>query len=275
MDAMLSYLANMPDLHKILWLAICLSGASLVEFVIPLVRQPYNRLRHLRTNLFFLLTTFIVNGLFSLILVKSLPVLQANKIGLFYWISLPTWLELLVALVILDLLAQYTIHYLLHKVPWLWRFHQVHHSDTNVDATTGTRHHPVDYFAREVFSLMTVVLLGVPLSYYLFYRLITVFCTYFTHSNIQLPGGVDAALSKVIVTPNAHKFHHHFQAPWTDRNYGQIFVFWDKIFGTFVYGPTDPIRYGVDTMDDAKSDQIGYLLVTPFKHNAGTRRSSD
>jgi len=178
---------------------------------------------------------------------------------------MPVWLELLLAIMILDLLAQYTIHYLLHRIPFLWRFHRVHHSDINVDATTGTRHHPIDYCTRELFSLVAVLLLGAPLSYYLFYRFVTVFCTYFTHSNIRLPENIDRALSWVIVTPNAHKFHHHYKMPWTDRNFGLIFVFWDRLFGTYVYGPTDKIQYGVDVMDGEKAKQIRYLLIEPFE----------
>jgi len=209
LDSLLTYLENMPDIHKVLWLAICLSVATASELLIPLAKSEYNRLPQLRVNLFFLLTTFIVNAIFSTILVQLLPVLSTHSIGLFHLLNLPNWIELLAALLILDLLAQYTIHYLLHNVRFLWRFHQVHHSDLHVNATTGTRHHPIDYCVREIFSLLCIVVLGAPLGVYMFYRLITVFCTYFTHSNISLPGKVDRALSYVIVTPNAHKFHHH------------------------------------------------------------------
>ena len=67
------------------------------------------------------------------------------------------------------------------------------------------------------------------------------------------------------MTPNAHKFHHHYKMPWTDRNFGNIFSVWDRLFGTFVYGSTEQIRYGVDTMDDAKSDSVMYQLTEPFR----------
>lgn len=265
MEEMLNYLTRMPDTAKLLWLVFWLSLASLAEIFIPLTREPYNRWQHLKVNGFFLLSTLAINSVFGLLLLTLLPVFQNNSIGLFYHVSLPVWLELLVALLILDLLAQYTIHYLLHNVKWMWRFHSVHHSDTHVDATTGTRHHPVDYFTRESFSLLTVAMLGVPLSYYLFYRLLTVVCTYFTHSNIKLPDNVDRALSFVIITPRAHKFHHHYKMPWTDRNFGNIFVFWDRLFGTFVYDDIEKVRYGVDTMEDAQADNITYQLIKPFR----------
>lgn len=100
---------------------------------------------------------------------------------------------------------------------------------------------------------------------YVFYRLLTVLCTYFTHSNISLPVTADRILSFIIITPNAHKFHHHYQMPWTNRNYGNIFSVWDRLFGTFVYDDTSKIRYGVDTMDDSKSDSLWYQLSEPFR----------
>lgn len=267
LDTLLNYLATMPDEAKIIWLALCLSAATIAEMVIPLARADYNKFRHLGTNLFFLVTTILINALFSLVLVRLLPWLADAGFGLFHWLSLPTWLELMAALLVLDLLAQYTIHYLLHNVKWLWRFHQVHHSDTHVTATTGTRHHPIDYCARESMSLVIVAFLGASMGVYIFYRLLTVFCTYFTHSNISLPDRVDRILSYVIVTPNAHKFHHHYKMPWTNRNYGNIFSIWDRGFGTFVYDDTNKVRYGVDTMDDQQSDSVWYQLCEPFRRN--------
>jgi len=268
LDALLNTLANMPDAAKILWLVLCLSVATVGETFIPLSCTGENRFAHLRVNLFFLTTTILINALFSLALVRLLPLLASYGFGVFQWVTLPSWLELVAALLVLDLLAQYAIHYLLHNVKWLWRFHQVHHSDTQVTATTGTRHHPLDYCARESMSLVVVALLGAPMGVYIFYRLLTVFCTYFTHSNISLPAGVDRMLSYVIVTPNAHKFHHHYKMPWTNRNYGNIFSIWDRAFGTFVYEDTNKIQYGVDTMDAKRSASVWYQLAEPFRRSA-------
>lgn len=255
----------MPIAHKLLWLFLCLSIATLAEQLIPLRSKPYNWLTHFRTNGSLLLSTMIINSLFSaLILIASALVIE-NQFGLLVWLSLPQWLEFLIALIFLDLFAQYTIHYLLHKTPLLWRFHKVHHSDTMVDATTGTRHHPVDYLVRELFSLTMVILLGLPPEFYAIYRVITIFCTYFTHANIELPDWLDRSVSKVLVSPNAHKFHHHHEVPWTDSNFGNIFVFWDKIFGTYVYQSTKDIVFGVDTMDPSKANSLSHQLAFPFK----------
>jgi sterol desaturase/sphingolipid hydroxylase (fatty acid hydroxylase superfamily) len=109
--------------------------------------------------------------------------------------------ELLLAVMLLDLIAQWLAHYMLHKIKWMWKLHLVHHSDTNVDATTGTRHHPGDYAVREIFSLFTVLIFGIPLAYYIFYRIATIFFTYFTHANITLPRWLDKTTQPGCLSP--------------------------------------------------------------------------
>ncbi len=250
---------------KLFWLFACLALATMVEFLIPLRNMQYNRWQHFKTNGSLLATTMVINGVFAYLLVKLEGYSGFLGFDIFTAMTLPYWVEFLIALLILDLIAQYFIHYLLHQVPILWRFHQTHHSDTYVDATTGTRHHPFDYLARELFSLLAILVLAIPLEFYAYYRLVTMFCTYFTHANIKLPDALDKALNYIIVTPKAHKFHHHYEAPWTDSNYGNIFVFWDRIFGTYVYENTDDIKYGVDVMDREKTNDLGYQLTNAFK----------
>ena len=144
----------------------------------------------------------------------------ATEFGLLHLFELPSVLEMLAAIIILDFTAQYFAHWLMHRVKFLWRFHVVHHSDTKVDATTGTRLHPGDFFVRECVALIALTLTGAPLAYYVVYRITTIFFTFVTHANISLPRWLDASLSFVFVTPNMHKFHHHFERPWTDKNYG-------------------------------------------------------
>ena len=183
----------------------------------------------------------------------------------------PIWVELVVAVMAFDLISQYIAHLLVHRVKFLWRIHLVHHSDTKVDATTGTRLHPLDFLSRESFAILAVFVLGAPLAFYIFYRILTIAFTYFNHSNVGLPLSVDKAISWVIISPNTHKFHHHFEEPWTDRNFGNIFSIWDRIFGTFAYGDVDKIKYGLDVTDDSKSDDLAYQMMLPIKNNGRTK----
>ena len=152
----------------------------------------------------------------------------------------------------------------------MWRLHLVHHSDKAVDVTTGTRHHPLDFVIRECFALLAVLITGMPLSFYLLYRLLSVLFTYWTHANLRLPLSLDRGLSWILVTPNMHKFHHHYQVPWTDSNYGNMFSVWDRIFGTFVYGDLQDIQYGVDLADHTNDQDIATQLGLPFNRDVSS-----
>jgi len=123
---------------------------------------------------------------------------------------------------------------------------------------------------REVFALIAIIAFGIPIAFYLFYRVLSVFFAYFTHANISLPKGVDRALSYLIVTPNMHKFHHHFERPWTDTNFGNIFSIWDRVFGTLVYDDPKKIVYGLDVLDDSRDEDVWYQFKVPFDKNIKT-----
>jgi sterol desaturase/sphingolipid hydroxylase (fatty acid hydroxylase superfamily) len=146
----------------------------------------------------------------------------------------------------------------------------IHHSDTHLDATSGTRHHPGDFAMRELFALGAVVVTGSPIAFYFFYRICTVFFTYFTHANINFPRWIDKPLSYIFITPNMHKFHHHYQRPWTDTNFGNIFSIWDRLFGTFVYDDPKKIRYGLDVLEDSKDENVLYQFKIPFDKSIKT-----
>lgn len=272
MEAFLAFFESMTSLQKLAWILICLTFSWLLEGGFPLVDLQYKKWRHAGVNLIFLGTSMAINVLFGLATLGVFVWIGEHQIGLLNMVEWPVWLELLIAVMILDFVAQYIVHYLLHKVAFMWKFHMIHHSDTKVDATTGTRHHPGDYVMREVFALIAVVLAGAPLAYYLVYRIITVFFTYFTHANINMPVWLDKPLSLVFITPNMHKFHHHFERPWTDTNFGNIFSFWDRIFGTLVYGDPRKVRYGLDVLEDQRDSDVAYQFQIPFDRTIKTDR---
>ncbi|MEY2924839.1 MAG: hypothetical protein RLZZ337_1387, partial [Bacteroidota bacterium] len=196
--------------------------------------------------------------------------IEQSQFGLFQMVSFPIWVEFLLSVILLDFVAQFGVHYILHKVPFMWRFHMVHHSDTMIDVTSGTRHHPGDYLFRELFSLFAIVVGGIPFAYYAFYRILTVLFTYWTHANLRLPAKLDKWLSLVIVTPNMHKFHHHFERPWTDTNFGNILSIWDRLFGTYEYDDISKVKYGLDVLDDSQSQNTQYQLKVPFDKSIKT-----
>jgi sterol desaturase/sphingolipid hydroxylase (fatty acid hydroxylase superfamily) len=270
MESFFTFFEELSSLEKLGWIIACLFFSWALEGNIPLFRFGYKKLKHIGTNLIFLSFSMVINVLFGVATFGVYQFIESNQFGLLYMVDAPLWVELLFTVMMLDLVAQYTVHYLLHRVKWMWKFHMVHHSDSTVDATTGTRHHPGDYLLREVFALATIMVTGAPLAFYLFYRVLSVFFTYWTHANIAIPDWMDKGLSYILITPNMHKFHHHFERPWTDTNFGNIFSFWDRLFGTMVYGDPKQVEYGLDVLDDSRDADILYQLKIPWDKSIKT-----
>lgn len=264
MQDFLLFFETMPLWMKAFWIVLCISAFWLLENSFSLFKLNYKKWKHASTNLMLLGFVMVINAVFGILLAFVFVWLEASNFGLLQLFEAPTWVKLIISIVVLDFLAQYTTHYILHKVKWMWRLHIVHHSDKNVDVTTGTRHHPFDFIFREIMALGAVVLLGMPISFYFFYRIITILFTYFNHANMALPLWLDKGLSYVIVSPNMHKFHHHYQLPWTDSNYGNMLSIWDRLFGTFMYGDPNEIQYGLDISDHTDDENVVTQLKIPF-----------
>ncbi len=270
MDTFISFFETLPSHYKLGWIFLCLSITWILEFATPLVKLNYNKWKHAGRNMIYLFASILINLLVGIASVGVFIWLDSNQFGVLNLFETNPWVELILAVMALDFVAQWFAHFLLHRISWMWKFHLIHHSDTAVDATTGTRHHPGDYFIREVFSLVTIVIFGIPLAFYIFYRIATILFTYVTHANIILPSWLDRTLSIIFITPNMHKFHHHYQRPWTDSNFGNIFSIWDRILGTLVYDDPRKVRYGVDVLDDNLSEDVMYQLQVPFDKNVKT-----
>ncbi|MCT8339324.1 sterol desaturase family protein [Flavobacteriaceae bacterium TK19130] len=264
MEPFLNFFETMPIWMKAGWVVFVLAIFWILEGYYSLITLKYKKWKHARVNLSLLVFVMIINAVFGLLTAGVFLWLNDTQFGLLHLFQAPLWVELLLSLLVLDFIAQYGVHYLLHKVPPLWRLHIVHHSDKNVDVTSGTRHHPLDFVLRETFAIIAVVIMGMPIAFYLFYRILSVLFTYWTHANISLPLALDKGLSYIIVTPNMHKFHHHYELPWTDSNYGNMFSVWDRLFGTFVYDDVEKIQYGVDLADHTDDENLWVQLGIPF-----------
>ncbi len=267
MNSFLLFFEQMPVWQKLGWVVFCIAVFWVLEGYYRDVKDNYDKARHAKTNFGLLSIVMLINVVFGVLTAGVFVWLEHSHFGLLNFFQAPIWVELVLSIMVLDLIAQYGVHYLLHKVPWMWRLHMVHHSDKHVDVTTGTRHHPFDFVLREIFALIAVVIMGMPVSFYLFYRILSVLFTYWTHANIALPLNVDMALSYLIVTPGVHKFHHHRSMPWTDKNFGNILSIWDRLFGTFVYGDRGAIVFGVDRADHLNDESFTTQIGLPFTKN--------
>lgn len=239
----------------------------IIEGTLPLFAFQYKKVRHAGLNLFFTLTTMIIGfGLAGALLWAS-DYTSSREIGLLYLIELPLWTQVIVGVLLMDLIGAYFIHWLEHRVKWMWKFHLVHHSDTTVDVTTGLRHHPGETVFRIFFTIVSVMIIGAPMGIIMLYQSLSVLFAHITHANINMSRSVDRILSYVFITPLMHKVHHHYTQPYTDTNYGNIFSIWDRIFGTFAQvDDTRSLKYGIDThMAPEENDSLGNLLAIPFQ----------
>jgi len=261
-----AFFDNIPSWYRT---AILVGGLLLlwiIEGAIPRLSFKSNRYRHAGTNLFFTLTTAIVNLGFAFLIVKASEWTSRQQFGLLYLIHLPLWLHCILALLMLDFIGAYLVHFIQHKIAWMWHFHKIHHIDNAIDATTALRHHPVESFFRVIALFLAIITMGVPIWMVMLYQTFSAFMAQFNHANIRLPKWLDNALSWIIVSPDMHKVHHSHHQPETDSNYANIFSLWDRLFGTFVKIPdTTSIRYGLDEYQDDRYQEIGPLLKLPWE----------
>jgi sterol desaturase/sphingolipid hydroxylase (fatty acid hydroxylase superfamily) len=174
-------------------------------------------------------------------------------IGLLNALDIPGGWRLVLAFLLLDA-WMYAWHRLNHTLPFFWRFHKFHHGDTEMDVTTASRFHFAEIGFSSVLRIPVIALTGVSLSELVLYETVMFAVVQFHHADIGIPARVDRWLSLLIVTPDLHKVHHSAWQPETDSNYGSLFSFWDRWFGTRRLHP-DPkrIRFGVDEVTPGPS----------------------
>lgn len=251
-------------------MAILVGGLLLfwiIEGAIPLVSLSYkkNKLRHASVNFVFTVLHLIIHTFLAILIIKLSDWCLHGGFGLVYWLNAGVLLTVIIGVLALDF-SSWLVHLVMHKVPLLWRFHLIHHSDTNVDVTTGLRHHPGDSLLRGIFFLLLIFISGAPMYSVMIYQTLVVLSTAFTHANISLPKNLDKALSFVLISPNMHKVHHHWKQPYTDSNYGAVFSIWDRVLGTFMKLDTKEIRYGLDRYYTSEKDEdVMSLMKKPFQ----------
>jgi sterol desaturase/sphingolipid hydroxylase (fatty acid hydroxylase superfamily) len=189
---------------------------------------------------------------------------QGRHLGLLNWLGLHGWIASLVAFVLMDY-AYWWWHWANHKVPLFWRFHNVHHTDLDMDVTTAARFHFGEMFFSTGFLSLTLLVLGVaPLTFAVFFIVFEA-ATCFHHSNWRLPIDLERILNLVLVTPRMHGIHHSIVERETSSNWGTIFYWWDKLHGTLRRDvPQDAITIGVAAYRDEHELTLGKLLALPF-----------
>lgn len=275
MDHLINYFETIPSLHRGLILAGGIALFWIIESINPFFKFNYNKIHHAGINLFFTLTTIIINFALAFILLETAEFVSKKEFGILQWLpQINLWVYTLFGLLLLDFFGAYLAHFVEHRVKFLWRFHLIHHTDTYIDTTSGNRHHPGESVIRFIFTTLGVLIVGSPMWMVFLYQTLSVVATQFTHANICLPKKLDKFMSFLLVSPDMHKIHHHYKLPYTDSNYGNIFSVWDRIFGTFLYLKREEIIYGVDThMNPKENNELIPLLKIPFQKTRSPQES--
>lgn len=188
---------------------------------------------------------------------------ERRGVGVVRWVPLPPLARDVVAVVLLDY-TLYHWHVATHRVPWLWRWHRVHHLDHHLDSTTAARFHPGEMLLSVPFRAAQIAVVGAGRRAYGWWGAALAVSVAFHHSDLGLPAGLDRALRWVVVTPRLHGIHHDRAVARSDRNYSSGLTVWDRLHGTWRDDvPAREVVIGAPGV--AARDGLGTALALPFE----------
>jgi sterol desaturase/sphingolipid hydroxylase (fatty acid hydroxylase superfamily) len=238
------------------------------EFLRPRRMQNIRRIKRWPQNIaLVVLDALIVRFIFPVSLIGFSLMTVQHGWGLFSLLQPPFWLTVIVSLISLDFII-YWQHVLFHKVPFLWRLHRVHHTDTEFDVTTALRFHPFEIMISMGIKFAAIILLGIPPEAALLFEIILNASAMFNHGNINLPTKIDYLLRYILVTPDMHRVHHSTIPLETNSNYGFNIPIWDRLFRSYSDQPIEghqKMRIGLDQFREAEDRRLDKMLLQPFR----------
>lgn len=204
----------------------------ILEFIFPLRHRDFSRLPRLRDNILLALLGLPLTKFLAYPLVYKIALYtEENHWGLLHQFKLNETLIFVTSFFLLDF-CLYWWHRFNHRISFFWRFHQVHHADPDMDASTALRFHFGELILSSLVRITLIVIFGFSLSIILIFDIAVTSCALFHHSSIRLPKKMEEFLEKMIVTPLFHQNHHSYFQQETDSNYSTIFSWWDRLHGT-------------------------------------------
>jgi sterol desaturase/sphingolipid hydroxylase (fatty acid hydroxylase superfamily) len=246
------------------------AGIFLVLFLLqwrfPLRCQYFHLLRRLIRNFVFSIPGFAIVRFATLPIPLALAAwAQKLHVGLLSLMPMPPWIATIATFLLMDY-AYWWWHWANHMIPLFWRFHNVHHTDLDMDVSTAARFHFGEMIFSIAFQSAAVILFGIaPVMLFVFFIAFEA-ATLFHHSNWRLPIWFERILNYIIVTPRMHGIHHSIVQRETNSNWGTIFCWWDKLHRTFRGDiAQNEITIGVAAYRDENELSLGKLLVLPFR----------
>jgi sterol desaturase/sphingolipid hydroxylase (fatty acid hydroxylase superfamily) len=192
-----------------------------------------------------------------------------HRFGLFNQVKVPDLFGIIFTVIFLDWTLYY-LHRVYHAIPFLWKIHRVHHTDLEVDITTGLRFHPIEILITTLVEALVIYLLGAPVYGVFVFELWLGVSNLFNHSNIRIPAALEKVLRYFIITPEMHRVHHYANPSETNSDFGFNFSWWDRLFTTY----HEPLKagkekLGLNIFDDIRYLRFKSLLQQPFLDKKG------
>ncbi|MBW1743701.1 MAG: sterol desaturase family protein [Deltaproteobacteria bacterium] len=236
-----------------------------LELLVPYRESTVSKVKRWINNV--ALTVFnslILQLVFTGAIVSTAIYVTTHQLGVLNMLDLSPWARIFATVVFMDFVL-YVWHLLNHEVPFLWRFHRVHHSDLNMDVSTATRFHIGELAMSAVIKISLVFFIGASPVGVAIFESALVLCAQFQHSSLKTPRWFETFFWILFVPPSMHRIHHSVVIKERDTNYGTIFSTWDRWLGTLLTG-TDQgrIRIGVGAYRRPEKLNLKHLLVMPF-----------
>lgn len=213
------------------------------------------------------LGTLLVRLLFPVVAIAVAAEVDAADFGLLQLGSAPLALQVLGGVIVLDLII-YLQHRIFHGVPWLWRLHRMHHSDTEFEVSTAIRFHPLEIALSMLIKIAMIVICGIPALAVLLFEILLNATSLFSHADISLSRRLDRALRWVLVTPDMHRIHHSTLPVETNSNYGFCLSLWDRLFESYrdtaLRDPAE-MPIGLGQFRESREQRLLPLLSQPFR----------
>jgi sterol desaturase/sphingolipid hydroxylase (fatty acid hydroxylase superfamily) len=265
------YAEAVPSLSVFDLIAGALVGGAVVLCFAAERRRPLRRaVRPLRERLRINVTLVTIASLvLRLVMIPTALAVataaEAAGLGLLRWLPLPGMAAAVLGILLLDW-TLYLWHRLNHRVPELWRFHLVHHTDLDLDVSTAFRFHAGELLLAVGWRALQIVAVGASPGQLLAYEIAMQAATAFHHSNWRLPARLDRALTRVLVTPRMHGIHHSVVETETNSNWSVIFAWWDRLHGTLRLDvPNETLTIGLPAWRDPRELTAPRLLALPFQ----------
>ncbi len=257
-----------------------LVAMAVLEALLPRRKRVLPRAQRWFTNLMFVgFGALVVQALAYIATTLAVPLIAVGAalaasrwgFGVFNWLAWPLWLEVALAIVILDF-AIWFQHLASHRIRVLWQVHRVHHTDRDFDVTTALRFHPIEIGLSMLWKVLWVLALGAPVLAVVLFEIMLSGFAMFNHANVAMPLWLDRGLRLIVVTPDMHRVHHSVHAGETNSNYGFNLSIWDRLFKTYIAQPRDghdAMTIGLPEFQSEHPAELGWSLKLPFRGKSG------